>query len=207
MFSITTIESSTTRPMAMVSAPSVRMFSEYPVPDRPMKVISSDSGMETAVTRVERTDMRKRRMTATAKPRPRRPSVVRSLMDFSIKGAWSKTGVNLAFEPSSASSCGSKSFTACEIATVSPSGFFVTEMARVSRPFVRVMDVRASSLMLTSATEPMVVPAVAPLSGSAFTAATESTGLPICSERLWPFSSIVPAGTRSPLLVRAFRTD
>ena len=41
---------------------------------------------------------------ATAKPSPSRPSVVRSLMDFSMNGAWSKTGVNLALEPSSASS-------------------------------------------------------------------------------------------------------
>ena len=30
MFSSTTIESSTTRPTAIVSAPRVRMFSEYP---------------------------------------------------------------------------------------------------------------------------------------------------------------------------------
>ena len=37
-------------------------------------------------------------------------------------------------------------------ATVSPSGFLVTETARVSLPLVRVMEVRASSLMLTSAT-------------------------------------------------------
>ena len=70
MFSITTIESSTTRPIAMVSAPSVMMLSEYPKASMPMKVMSTQAGIEIAVTRVERTDSRKTRITITAKRSP-----------------------------------------------------------------------------------------------------------------------------------------
>ncbi|MCY1224578.1 hypothetical protein D9M72_367410 [compost metagenome] len=172
-----------------------------------MKVMSRDSGMETAVTSVERTDIRNTRMTATAKPRPSRPSVVRSLMDFSMNGAWSNTGVNLALDPSSASSWPMESFTACEIATVSPSGFLVTESASVSLPLVRVIDVRTSSLMLTSATLPMVAASLAPPSGRALTASRESTGLPICSESVLPCSSMVPAGISAPLFFSALLMD
>ena len=50
MFSITTIESSTTRPIAIVKAPSVRMLREYPNACRPTKVISTLVGIEIAVT-------------------------------------------------------------------------------------------------------------------------------------------------------------
>ncbi|CAH0309190.1 hypothetical protein SRABI128_04448 [Microbacterium sp. Bi128] len=159
--------------------------------------------MDTAVTRVARTDIRNTRITRTAKPSPSRPSVVRSLMDFSMNGAWSKTGVNLALEPSSASSCGMASLTAWEIATVSPSGFLVTDRARVSLPLVRVIDVRASSTRLTSATLPIVAASRAAPSGRALMASRESTGLPICSERVLPCSSMVPAGTNAPLFFSA----
>ncbi len=56
MFSITTIEASTTRPIEIVIAPRVRMFSEYPNACRPMNVISTLVGIEIAVTIVERID-------------------------------------------------------------------------------------------------------------------------------------------------------
>ncbi len=207
MFSMTTIESSTTRPIAMVSAPRVRMFSEYPVAEMPMNVINSESGMETAVTRVDRTDIRKTRITATAKPRPSRPSVVRSLMDFSMNGAWSKTGVNTALLPSSASMGAMASRTACEIATVSPSGFFVTERASVGLPLVRVMEVGSLSSMLTSATAPMVAAFFAPASGRPLMTSTESTGLPSWSDRVLPWSSTVPTGTSVPLFFSAALMD
>ncbi|CAB4571960.1 unannotated protein [freshwater metagenome] len=74
MFSITTIESSTTRPMAIVNAPRVRMFSEYPNACKPMKVMSTEVGIEMAVTRVDRTETKKTRIVMTAKSRPSKPS-------------------------------------------------------------------------------------------------------------------------------------
>ncbi len=81
MFSITTIESSTTRPMAIVSAPSVRMLSEYPNAWMPMNVIRTLVGIEIAVTSVARTESRNTRMTSTAKNRPRRPSCASASID------------------------------------------------------------------------------------------------------------------------------
>ncbi len=81
MFSITTIESSTTRPIEIVSAPSVRMLSEYPKVWMPMNVISTLVGIEIAVTRVARTDIRNTRITSTAKTKPSRPSFARVSID------------------------------------------------------------------------------------------------------------------------------
>ena len=53
----------------------------------PMKVMSTLVGIEIAVTRVERTDSRKTRMTSTAKTRPSIPSTARVSMDCSMYGA------------------------------------------------------------------------------------------------------------------------
>ena len=66
MFSMTTMESSTTRPIAIVSAASVMMLSEYCAAVMPMKVMNTDNGIEIAVTRVARTDNRKMKITITA---------------------------------------------------------------------------------------------------------------------------------------------
>ena len=51
--------------------------------------MSSDRGIDTAVTNVSRTDSRNAKTTSTAKASPSRPSVVRSLTDSVINGAWS----------------------------------------------------------------------------------------------------------------------
>ena len=81
MFSMTTIESSTTRPMAIVRAPRVRMLREYPTLCRPMNVMSTEVGIEIAVTSVARTESRNNKITSTAKPRPSRPSWVSASID------------------------------------------------------------------------------------------------------------------------------
>ena len=87
MFSMTTIESSTTRPIAIVSAPRVSTFIVYPVASIPMKVTSTETGIEIAVTIVERTDSRNSRMTSTAAARPSSPSRARLSIDCSMNGA------------------------------------------------------------------------------------------------------------------------
>ncbi len=84
MFSITTMESSTTRPMAMVRAPRVRMLRVLPLHHRPTRVISSDSGIDTAAMTVERHERRNARITSTAKSRPSPPSTERSWIDCSM---------------------------------------------------------------------------------------------------------------------------
>ncbi|CNL21770.1 Uncharacterised protein [Mycobacterium tuberculosis] len=52
-----------------------------------MNVMSTDVGIEIAVTSVERTDMRNTRITSTAITRPSRPSVASVSMDCTMNGA------------------------------------------------------------------------------------------------------------------------
>ena len=125
----------------------------------PISVTSSDSGIETAVTRVDRTEARNTRITSTANPSPRMPSCTRVWMDCSMNGAWSKTTVMAASEPSWASSSGTSSRTAWETETVSASGVLVTARPRVSTPSVRVIEVATSSASSTVASSPNSTPA------------------------------------------------
>ena len=53
----------------------------------PTKVMSTETGMEMAVTSVDRTERRKTRITMTAKMRPSTPSTARLLIDSSMNGA------------------------------------------------------------------------------------------------------------------------
>src|ERR1043165_2847808 len=96
MFSRTTIESSTTRPIAMVSAPRVSMLSDRSRVQSTISARTTESGMETAVTRVERSEARKTRITMTAKSRPSAPSVVRPEIALETAGPWSETTVSSA---------------------------------------------------------------------------------------------------------------
>ncbi len=111
--------------------------------------------MEIAVTRVERTDSRKTRITTTANSRPRAPSVARSWIDSSMNGAWSKTTVRLSPDTSSVSSS-MASLSAWETATTSASWVAVIEIERASSPFMRVIEVCSSVTRSTSATSAMV---------------------------------------------------
>ncbi|MNM93853.1 hypothetical protein D3C81_1062410 [compost metagenome] len=70
MFSITTIESSTTRPMATVIAPNVIMFSVISICFRARMAISRDNGIEIIEIMVERMLRRKIRMINTANKAP-----------------------------------------------------------------------------------------------------------------------------------------
>ena len=128
MFSTTTIESSTTRPIEMVTAPIVRMLSEKSLAHIPMNVSNNDVGIDTAVTRVDRTDMRKIRMMMMAKAKPRRPSTASDSMLFSMKGAWSNTTVNSVPFPSNAVIAGNASVTARDTSTVFASARLVMAM-------------------------------------------------------------------------------
>ncbi|CAB4589387.1 unannotated protein [freshwater metagenome] len=87
MFSTTTIESSTTRPIEIVTAPIVRMLSEKLLAHIPMNVSNNDVGIDTAVTSVDRIDNRKTRITMIAKTNPRSPSIASDSMLFSMNGA------------------------------------------------------------------------------------------------------------------------
>ncbi len=154
MFSRTTIESSTTRPMAMVRAPSVSMLSDRSSAHSTISARTTDSGMETAVTSVERSEARKTRITITAKRRPSRPSVVRLEMDLATGGPWSLTTVSSAPVPRAERSSGSLSLTASEMATALPSLSMVRTRARLGRPLVRVRETGLAGSCLTVATSP-----------------------------------------------------
>lgn len=154
MFSRTTIESSTTRPMAMVSAPSVSMLSDRSRVQSTISARTIESGMETAVTSVERIEARKTRITTTAKTRPSAPSVVRPEIDLETAGPWSETTVTSAPSPRSLRRSGSLSLTASEMVTALPSLSIVAITARLGLPLVRVMETAVDGSCFTSATSP-----------------------------------------------------
>ena len=143
MFSRTTIESSTTRPIAIVSAPRVSMLSERSPVHSTISARTTDSGMETAVTSVERTEARKSRITITAKSQAERAlggqagdglGDRRALVgDDGELGAGAEV---LLAGP------GSLSLTAWEMATALPSWSMVAITARLGLPLVRVMETR-----------------------------------------------------------------
>ena len=195
MFSSTTIESSTTRPTATVRAARVKMFSENPPTCRPIMATSSDSGMEMAVISVERTDIRNSRITRTANPSPSAPSTVRSWIDCSISGAWSKTMLNAALLPIVCCRPGSASATACEMATESPSASLSTDTLSAGRPLARAseeeeIDSTLTSAILDSATGPSLVGIE-----RALTCLTELVESPTCTASSRVLSYAVPAGT------------
>ena len=74
MFSMTTMESSITRPMAMVRPPSVSMFRELPRLQRRISAPTTLRGMESPATTVERQLRRNTQMTMIAKTAPMMPS-------------------------------------------------------------------------------------------------------------------------------------
>ena len=206
MFSRTTIESSTTRPMAMVRAPSVRMLSDSLRVHSTISARTTDSGMETAVTSVERIDARKTRMTRTAKSRPRAPSVVRPLMDLETAGPWSLTTVSVAPEPRSLRRPDSLSWTASETATALPSWSMVTETARLGLPSVRVMESALAGSSSTVATSPRRTGFLppSPVTIRSWICFSEVKPPPTWTVRLLPPSSKEPAGRVAPPAWRAW---
>ena len=75
MFSMTTIESSMTRPMAMVRPPSVSMLRELPRLQRMISAPTTLSGIESPAMTVERQLRRNTQMTMIAKTAPMMPSL------------------------------------------------------------------------------------------------------------------------------------
>jgi hypothetical protein len=170
----------------------------------PMKVMSTETGMEIAVTSVERIDSRKTRITITAKTRPSTPSTARLLIDSSMNGAWSKTTVSCVLLPSDSSMPGIRSCTSLETSTVLPAGDLVTAMVSEGSPLMREIPVTGSSVMVTSATSPSGVKgALPPSSGSEVMSSVEVMREPACTVRVSPFSVISPAGSSTPLESRA----
>ncbi len=173
----------------------------------PMKVMSTDTGIEIAVTRVERIENRKMRMMITANRRPSSPSWARLLIDSWMNGAWSNTTVNFVLLPIAFSRSGIASRTSWETETVLPSGDLVTAMVTDSSPFTREIPVTGSSLIVTSATSPMVVYSRPPSNGSVLMSSVLVIFEPAWTVSVLPSSVIWPAGSSTPLSPRASRMD
>ena len=138
MFSMTTIESSITRPMAMVSPPSVSMLRELPRLQRMMSAPMMLSGIERPAMTVERQLRRNTQITMMANTAPMRPSRKSDRMLSLTKIDWSTTVVTVAAPPRSFWIAGSSSATALAMSTVLPLLALLTEMPIEALPLVRV---------------------------------------------------------------------
>ena len=127
------------------------MFRVYPPTRSPMRAMTSESGMETAVMSVSRTDSRKTRITSTANSSPSMPSTLRSWIESSMNGAWSKTVVKLAPLPSAACRSGRAVRTPCDTLTVLPAGVLVTARVNDGLPLTREIEVVSTGCSRTSA--------------------------------------------------------
>ena len=89
MFSITTIESSITRPIATVIAPKVIMLIVTSSCFKTKNAIKIDIGIETTAISVERTSLKKSRITMIANTAPSNAFSNIVLIESSIGFAWS----------------------------------------------------------------------------------------------------------------------
>ena len=172
-----------------------------------MKVISTEVGIEIAVTRVARTESRNTRITRTAKIRPSRPSSVSASIDSWMNGAWSKTTVKVA-PATAASRSGRIARTASDTSTVLAAGTLVTEMVRAGWPSTREMLATGFSTSATFATSPMVVrpePGTGARIGSAAMSSARLSFEPVCTERVVSSSVSEPAGISDPFCCSALR--
>src|SRR5699024_1728449 len=99
MFSMTTIESPTMRPMVIIKPASDIKLTVVPAASMPTNGNSTDSGMVIPVMMVGRIDNRKTNITSTARARPHGPSLARPAIASSMNSAWSTATVNSVPEP------------------------------------------------------------------------------------------------------------
>ncbi len=149
-FSRTTIESSTTRPIATIIAPSVRMLSVIPAAQRTSSAASRLVGIEIAATRVARTLRRNKKITRIANSAPRRPSRRMEAIAFVIGVAWSSMTLKVTSPPMLLRMEGIAPRTSFATLTV-----FAVGVGRISREMLGLPLVRVSvpSLMESSWTE------------------------------------------------------
>jgi hypothetical protein len=165
----------------------------------------TDSGMDTAVTSVDRTDSRKNRITSTAITRPSRPSVVRPSIDRSTNGAWSKTGVERGVPAEAAAEPGQLVLDGVGDLTALPSGVAVTMMPRLGLPLVRVMVEAGAVVSVTEATSPSLTGAALAGEVEALEVVQGASGVPTCTLSALSRRRRCPPGSGTPLARRAVR--
>lgn len=80
VFSTTTMESSTSRPITSAKPPSVIRFSVCPVASSPSSAAMIDSGIASAAIQVARSERRKSSTASAASKAPKRPSFMSARM-------------------------------------------------------------------------------------------------------------------------------
>ena len=139
MFSSSTMESSTSRPTARASPPSVKTLSVWPSMYMATSVSSSDSGMAMEMMTVETKERRKIRMTRKARMEPTVASCQRLWMDWRMYVDWSK--VRLTLTPGGTPSRpGTVRRTASTTSTVLAPGCLFTRRYTARSPLTRTMD-------------------------------------------------------------------
>ena len=111
MFSIITMASSTTKPVAMVSAISVRLLMEKPERYITPKVPTSDSGTATPGIAVAAALRRNRKITITTSAIASASSIFTSVTEARIEVVRSESSSTCTDPGSAACSCGSSAFT------------------------------------------------------------------------------------------------
>ena len=208
MFSMTTMESSTMRPMASVRPASAMMLMVVLVASIPMNANSRDSGIEMAVMSVGRSAHRNRKITTTANASPHAPSVASPLMDSSMNGAWSKTMVNSVLDPMDSAVSSRMALTPSESSTKLALVAGVMSMVIDSRPSVRDTDSDSAVVRSTAATSPSATGAASAAAGTMIISANSSTvskALPTVTSNSTEPSVTLPPGSSRPASSRAER--
>ena len=186
------MESSTTRPTATASPPRVMMLIVIPVVDMRMIAARTLNGMLTAATTVERRLSRKIKITTTAKPAPRPPSVRSASMDSRMKTdesvtmerstscEWLATNSSIAAIDSSA------------VVTVFASADLLTLSARPGAPLVSDQPVVRTSASETVATWPRKTGTGCPV------ASTEPPTTSCCNCSIEVKRPVAETGTSAP---------
>ena len=136
MFSSSTMESSTRRPTASASPPSVKMFSVWPRKYIAISVHRIDSGIATKMMAVETKLRRNRRITRNASRAPWSDSCQRLLIDCRMYVDWSN--VSPTETPGGTPvSCGTRAFTASTTSMVLAEGCLFTRRYTARSPLTR----------------------------------------------------------------------
>ena len=138
MFSMTTIASSTTKPIAMTSAISDRLFKVKPRTYMIANAPASDSGTARPAINVGASRRRNSSMVSTTRPRLISSEICTSMTEARIVGVRSRNGVSCASLGSQARSSGSSALTESTVAMTFASACLRTN-SRIARwPFRRL---------------------------------------------------------------------
>ena len=137
MFSITTMASSTTKPLAMVSAIMVRLFRLKPIRCITARVPTSDSGTETLAITVACGLPRNRKMASVTSATANSSSICTSCTEARMPSVRSVSSVTWTSAGSVSSSCGSAALMASTVAMTFAPGWRWTSTMMAGVSFIQ----------------------------------------------------------------------